>query len=371
MAQNLPLDAADDWQVIAQMLPEGWQEAAGRLGALRRARGVKDASTLLRVLMLHLACGHSLKEAALRARRARWCDLSAVALLKRLRSAEQWLRWIAQGLRIEADGLEGLLPGHRIKIVDATTVQEPGATGTSWRVHYVMRLENLACEHFELTDAHGAEKLWRVPVQAGDLVMGDRVYATSAGIAHVIAAGGHALVRMSPFNLKLFDARGRRIDMLRQARRLKVGQCQAWDARVVHQGQAHVGRVIAVRKSRQATQREIKRIKARASRSGVKVSPATLKAAGYVLLWTSLPPADADAAKVLALYRRRWQIETSFKRMKSLLGLGHLPKTSDASARAWLHGKLMVSLLVDRLLHEAEHFSPWGCPHPVPSQPLA
>ena len=56
----------------------------------------------------------------------------------------------------------------------------------------------------------------------------------------------------------------------------------------------------------------------------------------------------------------RWQIELAFKRMKSIMGLGHLPKFSEASARAWIHGKLLVALLIERLLDVAEHFSPWG-----------
>jgi hypothetical protein len=46
--------------------------------------------------------------------------------------------------------------------------------------------------------------------------------------------------------------------------------------------------------------------------------------------------------------------------MKSLLGLGHLPKKDPASARAWLHGKLFVSLLVERMVEAANSFSPWG-----------
>jgi IS4 transposase len=63
---------------------------------------------------------------------------------------------------------------------------------------------------------------------------------------------------------------------------------------------------------------------------------------------------------VLDLYRARWQIELCFKRFKSLLGLGHLPKRSDASARAWIEGKLLTVLLIERLVDEARFFPPWG-----------
>jgi hypothetical protein len=45
-----------------------------------------------------------------------------------------------------------------------------------------------------------------------------------------------------------------------------------------------------------------------------------------------------------------WQVELAFKRMKSILGFGHLPKKDPASARAWLRGKLFVSLLAEHLI---------------------
>jgi hypothetical protein len=74
---------------------------------------------------------------------------------------------------------------------------------------------------------------------------------------------------------------------------------------------------------------------------------------------------------VLNWYRCRWQIELCFKRMKSILGLGALPKKRPDSCRAWLHGKLLVALLLERLLDEAEHFSPWGYELGAAAQPLA
>ena len=61
---------ADDWRVIRQLLPAGWEEQARLSGALRRARGVDGAEQLLRILLIHLAAGYSLAETAARARRA-------------------------------------------------------------------------------------------------------------------------------------------------------------------------------------------------------------------------------------------------------------------------------------------------------------
>ena len=59
-----------------------------------------------------------------------------------------------------------------------------------------------------------------------------------------------------------------------------------------------------------------------------------------------------DLSDVVLLKRLRWQVELVFKRFKSLVGLGHLPKHDPTSARAQLYGKLLVALLVEKtLLH--------------------
>ena len=77
------------------------------------------------------------------------------------------------------------------------------------------------------------------------------------------------------------------------------------------------------------------------------------------------------AAAILDLYRLRWQIELVFKRMKSILGLGHLPKKDPLSAKAWLEGKLFTGLLIERMVHAAEAFSPWGYALASPTQSRA
>ena len=80
--------------------------------------------------------------------------------------------------------------------------------------------------------------------------------------------------------------------------------------------------------------------------------------------------AEFTATDVLRLYRARWQIELAFKRMKSLLQLGHIPKSDPVTAQAWLHAKLMAALLIERLSEESRSFSPWGFPLSA-TQPLA
>jgi len=58
----------------------------------------------------------------------------------------------------------------------------------------------------------------------------------------------------------------------------------------------------------------------------------------------------------------RWQIELVFKRLKSLAQVGHLPKHDDRSSRAWLYGKLLVTLLTQKMIRIGHNISPSGCP---------
>lgn len=370
MDANARFKGLDDWEVVCRFLPAGWEQAAREQGALRRARGIGDAATLLRVLLVHLADGCSLQETAVRVREAGWCAVSSVSLFKRLQSAEQWLRWMAERLwRARTEPVSS--DRYRIRAVDATTVQEPGSTGTDWRVHYVIDLTNLQCDHFELTDVHGGESFKRIPVAAGDLMLGDRAYGTPPGIAHVTSHKGDVLLRMALHMMPLYSESGRKLSLLRHVRGLRVGMVREGAARV-HCGKRRIaGRWIAVKRSRQAAELARLRMHRTARRKGRTLSKEALSGADYIFVWTTAPSEALSAGAALALYRVRWQIELAFKRMKSIMGLGHLPKWADTSARAWIHGKMLIALLVERLLEEAETVSPWGYRLVPTTQPLA
>ena len=90
------------------------------------------------------------------------------------------------------------------------------------------------------------------------------------------------------------------------------------------------GRLLVVRRSKQATEYARKKLKQRASQKQLTLSENTLKAAQYFFVWTTLPAARSQQ-QTLDLYRCRWQIELAFRRMKSLMGLGHLPKRDPES----------------------------------------
>ena len=363
----------EDWDVIQRVLPGGWQAKAKELGALRRCRGFPDAPTLLRVLLIHLADGCSLRETAVRASQGGLASVSDVALLKRLKGCGEWFRWIAGGL-MHQWGVPPpqLLCGNevRIRIIDGSLISEPGATGSTWRLHYAIGVPSLQCDEVYVTEPTIGESFRRFTVRPGDLFLGDRGFAQRAGVRHVTDGGGAVLVRLNLTNLPLVDAQGRPFALLRKLRTVPATRVGDWPAAIVDAAGVVPGRVCAVKKSRAAAVRARAKA-ARASRQqGHVVRPDTLEAAGYIFVFTSLE-ARVSASAVLELYRGRWQIELAFKRLKSILAVGHLKKTDPDGARAWLQGKLMVAFLIEALISVGERFFPWGYPLDAPQPPLS
>ena len=370
-----------DWSRIEALLPQAWQEKARELGAFRRARGVADAGTLLRVMLIHLAQGCGLRESAERAQLGGLAQISDVAILKRLRGCGDWFEWMCRELRRQwlpeplTPVLASCWSGHRIRLIDGTMVSEPGLTGSQWRLHYSVDFPSLRADEVIVSTRAEGETFKRFTLTEGDIVVADRGFANPAGVAHVVAGGGAVVVRMNLVTLPLFERPGAltdqdqdqgkarttlvRIDVLKLVRTLSPSQCASWPATAHHNKRPIVGRLCAVKKSAASAQKARERVRRESQRGGSQLQPETLEAADYVLVFTTLPEAFA-VAEIMELYRARWQIEIVFKRLKSLTDLGHLKKHDPEAARAWLQGKLLVALITDALLETAEHFSPWG-----------
>jgi len=153
-----------------------------------------------------------------------------------------------------------------------------------------------------------------------------------------------------------------RFDLFGHLRELRGTRLGDWDVELRDNKGRIPGRVCAVRKSRQAAEKARRKASRKAQKNGSKVMPQTLEAAGYVLVFTTIAKPILKPAFVLEMYRGRWQIEIVFKRLKSIMGLGHLRKVDPVAARSWIQGKLLVALLVEALICEGESLFPWGYP---------
>jgi hypothetical protein len=355
----------EDWQVLRGLFPAEWEELGRSTGAVARLRGFDSLGNLFRTLLLHVGCGWSLRETAVQAKLAGIADVSDVTLLNRLRQAEDWLRQLCQQLWKENGvALEPALKGQSVRLVDATVVREPGKTGSQWRIHYSLRLPSLACDQFDLTPVRGpnsGERFGRFAFQASELVLGDAGYCNPPGVAAVVGQGADVCVRLNPNSLPLTDERGRPFPLLRKIRTLqKAGQTAEWAVWVQSKEEPIAGRLCAIRKSEQAIEQAHRRLARKEQDGKGKVTPEKREHACYVLVFTTLPKSRATTWQVLECYRLRWQIELTFKRLKSIIQLGHVPKQDDQSSRAWLYGKLFVALLSQKLIRVGKTVSPWG-----------
>ena len=349
-----------DWEVLLTFFPQAWQQKAKELGALRRCRKFAEAESLARTLLIHLADGCSLRETAARAAQGNIATISDVALLKRLRASGEWFRWMAVELMKDwvAKQPSAIFGKEfRIRIIDATTIQEPGSTGSTWRLHYSIGLPSLQCDEVYLTSPKVAESFKRYSVHPGDLFLADRGYSNRAGIGHVVRGGGNVIVRIN-LNTPFLARDNSTYSLLEQLRTLSGTRVGDWDVAIRDEDLLIPGRICAIKKSKEAAEKARRKILKENKKKGHETKPQTLEAAGYIFVFTTLD-GRLPATAVLEMYRGRWQVELTFKRLKSIMGLGHLKKTDIEAARAWIHGKLFVAFLIEALIAAGESFSPW------------
>jgi hypothetical protein len=361
-----PVNAADeDWRVLLSFLPPTWKQLAREAGALKGLRQDKSEENYLRVLLLHLGCGLSMRETVVRAQEARLAELSDVALLKRVRKSREWLFQLCRALFEERRLQPARHGGHSLRLVDSTEIKEPGQTGSLWRIHYSLQWPSWKCDFFKLTPVEGAgtgEHLQQFPLQPGDQVVADRGYSHASGVHYVSQQKAFVTVRLNPQSLALQDREQKAFPLLKQLKCIrKAGQTAVWEVLVPCLDEPPVAaRLCVIRKSQAAIALAQKRLRRKESKNGSQLQPETLVYAEYVMVLTTLPAARFSGEMVLQLYRFRWQIELVFKRFKQIAQLGHVPKHDPASAQAWLYGKLFVALLTEKLIQEARALSPWG-----------
>jgi hypothetical protein len=357
-------DILDGWPEVQAHLPAGFdlEQTARARGAFARARQVKDAQTLLRLALAYGGCGMSLRETCAWAEVAGLARLSDPSLIERLCKASPWLGDIVAALLGEqAQMAIGRWAGYRLRALDATSICEPGADRTTWRLHVGYDLAGGQIDHLELTDGRGAESLRRLPYQPNEIVLADRYYARPRDLRPVLKDGAHFIVRTGWNSLRLLQPDGSVFDLF-----AALAQAAEQDEAVVRV-EEHVDvpeplilRLVIRRKSPEQAEAERQRLLKDAKKRGKTPDPRSLQAAQYVLLLTSLPASTFPAADVLALYRFRWQIELAFKRMKSLAGLDELAAKKPELARAWIYARLIAFLIAERSAGQVPDSSPSG-----------
>ena len=326
---------------------------AQETGALKRRRAVRDAPTVPRLALAYGGGLGSLDVVAAWAEQGGIAKLSKVALMKRLINAADLLfaiaaRLMVQRAHITIPSLGSGLASRPLRLVDASCISKPGSVGTDWRLHALYDPVRQRFADVELTDAKGGESFERFAVVPGEIRIGDRGYIGTRGLRHVVDGGGDFIIRAGWNAFRLQHADATPFDLIaafRQANRLgsdRIDQTILIEDR--HHPQPLKARLVAVRKTAQAAERERRELRKNAQRRGKTPDARTLEAADWLILVTSL--ADVAAEDIVALYRLRWQIELAFKRLKSLEHLDLLPARGAPLARAWIAAKLIIATLI-------------------------
>jgi len=347
-----------DRETILRYLPEGWEEAAKREGALQRSRKIKTAEDLLYLVLLYLTGAGSFQNASTLMRLSTDIRLNKEAVRKRIMGCWKWLRWIGHRLCLRhgyAVEKPAWLGERRVLLVDATDMALRGSGTSDYRLHYAFDLFGYSCAQMALTDSTEGERLSRYELRFGDIVVADRAYGTVAGMEYTRQAGADFLVRLRTNAFKLYDEVGGQIDLMPRLRAL--GSWEELSLRCFYRdakGVPHPVRIVATRKDDTATQKANRRLSRTSNRKQWNTpKPQTQEMAGYIVLATSL---SDTATQVLELYRARWQIEQVFHRLKGLFSFGEPPGTNPNSVKAWFYGKLLVAALCEAMAKEPSFF---------------
>src|ERR1700730_7173508 len=128
----------DHWPEVSARLPADFDlEATARSrGAFTRAREIKDAETLLRLALAYGGLGMSLRETCAWAEAGGSVSLAHPSLLARPGKGAPRLRDIVTALIAEQSKVPaGRWAGYRLRALDGTSICEPGADRTTWRLH--------------------------------------------------------------------------------------------------------------------------------------------------------------------------------------------------------------------------------------------
>lgn len=360
----------DHWPEVSARFPAGFDlEATARSrGAFTRVREIKNAATLLRLALAYGGLGMSLRETCAWAEAGEIARLSDPSLLERLCKAAPWLGDIVAALIAEQTKVPaGRFAGYRLRVLDGTSICQPGADRTTWRLHVGYDLATAQVDQLELTDIHGAENLQRLTYAPGNIVLADRYYARPRDLRPVIDAGADFIVRTGWNSLRLLQTNGEPFDLFAA---LAAQQQQEGELQVrIHEGVTAatplVLRLVVRRKDPQQVEAEHKRLRKDASKRGKQPDPRSLEAAKYILLLTSLPATTFPPTDILTLYRFRWQIELAFKRFKSLAGLDSLPAKKPELAQAWIYARLIVAIIAEQIAGQVPDSPPSGHPDPT------
>lgn len=376
LIQKFQDDVQNDtnWQLILSLAPNNWCELMHSTGIIQRSsRSEYSDETWFRGLLLHHVTGKSLRETATIMSVTYDRKITDVAFYKKQKKSGEFFKELSINLlkHLQAIQMYPVAHGLNIRLVDGTNIKEPGVTGSLYRIMYSLSINEFCADYIDVSPVKGkghGESFKRVPVSKNDCMIGDRGYCTYNGIKYIIDKEGYVIVRYAHKNVNLYDLAGHTLPLFHFLKGIK-NPGESIDIPILCSGTDTNNnvrlRLCAIKKTPDQYQRCIRKIEKKMSKTQRSITEETKALQEYVILLTNLDD-NFKTHEIFEWYRVRWQIELCFKRMKSLMKLGALPKKNEESAIAWLYGKLFTALLIEKFLNclNSKSFSPWGfCAH--------
>ena len=353
---------------LMMQLPNDYEEECIKQGAIKRKRGVTSPADLMMLVMFHLHNGCSLMEMSEIAKLTKLGHMSDVAFMKRFEQCGDWFKAInAKIAREETIGYKkpSYLDNRTVVAIDATDVTEKGRSGRIYRLHYALDLFQMNSVQYRITTNKTGESLCNFDLHKGQLVIADRGYARIKDIQYCNSREAEYLIRLRKNSFTVRDEQNQEIDL--PVLLAKLGNGESLDLRAyatnIERERVPI-RICAIRKSSEAIQQTHKKLRCKESKSQTEISQETKTFHEYIVLVTNLSD-TVSAMEALETYRFRWQIEICFKRLKSIMDFGELPKRREKSVIAWLNGKIMIALLIEKWISKStfppEEYSEQEC----------
>ena len=317
---------------IMELLPKGYKEACWETKAMSRKRGLQDEEALL-TLCLYYAYNHSLIEVQNYAQKFLSLHISDVGFMKRFIRCNEWIKWINAHMVADEHQMyekPSQLKDYRVMAIDASNIVSKGAVRQTWRLHYAVNLFSMNSEMFAITQEETGESLKNFALQAKDLALADRIYATITGIEHCRKAGADFIMRLKNKAFQLYDSDGNTINLVDL---LKATNTTGQDFIVYYRTsnkELMPLRLCAIEKTDEEKAIAQKKIRQKESKKQVKLSEETKLTYNYFFVVTSLDD-TFSVEQIFALYRLRWQVEMVFKRFKSIFGYGFYTNQNSSS----------------------------------------
>jgi len=270
-SENLDVISEDGWSELLAWLPDGIEDKMRETGAFTRSRKIKRPADLLRIVLAYPVLNKSLPGLSRWASEKGLADLSFISIWERMQVMVVFLRWLVGEMLSQV--VSPVESGLTLVPIDATTFSVPGSNKRDWLLH-MMWMQGQPVD-IRLTKARGEKTgeslkyLEHVPDNA--VIMGDRVYGTPTGFAHVMRKNIRFIVRFTWNHLSLYETAEctTLIDPRHKLDSMMCGEIQAFNAWIKYdKTSVFPVRIVVVKKDKQSAEKAVRYCTHESTRKG-------------------------------------------------------------------------------------------------------